>query len=452
MSSVLETEIDKEESVKFVDFDPEFQEKIVALQVRDSVFARRTEGLLKPNYFDSRADAAIVDMAIRYYEKYKHVPSESSVIVTLFKDEIKKGRIRKDMVEECRDKIKAIFSTDISARDYVIDQVGDFARHQAVQKAIFDAVDAIERHNMDKAEELITKAFQVGPHADSAPYDYWTEIDSRTKYRVDVKSGKIKPNGISTGIPALDKVLFHKGWGIKELSVLLAGAKRGKSFSLWDFGKLISLQGKNVLGVTLEVSKEVLSERLDASVADTEIDAISSHILDVRRAVSEKAESGRVGKYLLHEYPSGTFRPLDLENLIESYKAQGIKFDAVIIDYLDIMAPNKWTPNEIENSRTIWVDTRAIAQREELAILSATQTNREGHKSVTAKAEHAAEDFNKIRTADLVISINATEEEMAKGEARLFFAASRNQKGEFTMRIKRDLSRGHALTEVIGYE
>ncbi|TOK02641.1 DNA helicase, partial [Vibrio parahaemolyticus] len=84
---------------------------------------------------------------------------------------------------------------------------------------------------------------------------------------------------------------------------------------------------------------------------------------------------------------------------------------------------------------------RAIAQREELAILSATQTNREGHKSVTAKAEHAAEDFNKIRTADLVISINATEEEMAKGEARLFFAASRNQKGEFTMRIKRDLSR-----------
>lgn len=47
MSSVLETEIDKEESVKFVDFDPEFQEKIVALQVRDSVFARRTGGIAK---------------------------------------------------------------------------------------------------------------------------------------------------------------------------------------------------------------------------------------------------------------------------------------------------------------------------------------------------------------------------------------------------------------------
>ena len=71
---------------------------------------------------------------------------------------------------------------------------------------------------------------------------------------------------------------------------------------------------------------------------------------------------------------------------------------------------------------------------------------------MTSKAEHAAEDFNKIRIADLVISINATEEEMAKGEARLFFAASRNQKGEFAIRIKRDLSRGHAVTEVIGYE
>lgn len=453
MSAVLESELMEEhEVVKFVDFDPEFQEKILAMQVRDAIFARRTEGLIKAEYFDNRADATLANLALKYFEKYKSVPSEPSVFITLFKQAVSKGRIREDMVEECRDKLKAIFTADISARDYAIDQVGEFARHQAIQAAMFEALDAIERHNMDKAEEIMLKAFQVGPHADSAPYDYWDEVDSRTQHRVDVKSGKIKPYGISTGIPMLDKVLFHRGWGIKELTVFMAGAKRGKSFSLWDFGKLISLQGKNVLGITLEVSKAVLSDRLDASVSDTEIDDISSHILAVREAIEAVKGKKKPGKYLLHEFPSGSFRPMDLDNLIESYKAQGIKFDAVVIDYLDIMAPNRWTPNDIENSRTIWVDTRGIAQREELVILSATQTNREGHKSVTAKAEHAAEDFNKIRTADLVISINATEEEMAKGEARLFFAASRNQKGEFTMRIKRDLSRGHALSSVVGIE
>lgn len=80
---------------------------------------------------------------------------------------------------------------------------------------------------------------------------------------------------------------------------------------------------------------------------------------------------------------------MDLQDLIDRYKADGIKFDAIVIDYLDIMAPNRWVQSETENSRTIWVDCRGIAQTEEVAMISATQTNREGHKSVTAKAEHA---------------------------------------------------------------
>lgn len=444
------TEIADVEETKFVDFDLAFQEKLVAMQVRDSTFARRTDGLMKPTYFESRADATLFNLAATYHEKYKRAPSDPATFITLLKGAISKGTIREDLRAECIEKTRSLFDIDISDRDFSIDLVGDFARHQAIQAAMLESFDHLERHNMAKIEELMSKALKVGPHADSLPYDYWKEIESRTLTRIDVKSGKIKPNGISTGIKDLDKLLFHKGWGIAELTVFMAGAKKGKSFTLWDFGKLISLQGKNVLGITLEVSKAVLSSRLDASVSDTEIDAIESHILEVAKSVKEKGI--KAGKYLLHEFPSGSFRPVDLDNLIEKYRSEGVIFDAVVVDYLDIMAPNRWTPDATENSRSVWVDVRATAQRENVVMLSATQTNREGHKSVTAKAEHAAEDFNKIRTADLVISLNATEEEMAAGEARLFFAASRNQKGEFAVRIRRDLSKGHALKDVIGFE
>lgn len=444
------TTVSEVEEVKFVDFDLSFQEKLVAMQVRDSVFARRTDGLMKPTYFESRADATLFNLAFQYHEKYKRAPSDPATFITLLKNAISKGLIRDDLKAECVEKTRALFDIDISDRDFSIDQVGEFARHQAIQAAMLECFDHLERHNMTKIEEIMNKALKVGPHADSLPYDYWKEIESRTLTRIDIKSGKIKPNGISTGIKDLDKLLYHKGWGIAELTVLMAGAKKGKSFSLWDFGKLISLQGRNVLGITLEVSRSVLSSRLDASSSDTEIDALEAHILDVAKKVKEKGE--KAGKFLIHEFPSGSFRPVDLDNLIEKYRSEGVTFDAVVIDYLDIMAPNRWTPDPTENSRSVWVDVRATAQRENVVMLSATQTNREGHKSVTAKAEHAAEDFNKIRTADLVISLNATEEEMAAGEARLFFAASRNQKGEFSVRIRRDLSRGHALKEVIGFE
>lgn len=436
--------------VKFVDFDEEFQSRILALLLRDTTFCRRTEGLIKPSYFENRAEGFLAQLAQLYFSKYKRSPSELHVINALIAGAKRTGRLRDDVAEEIDLMIGDVFTTDISSRDFIIDQVGEFARHQAIQQAVLDGFTFLERHDTARFEELMRKALDVKPHADSLPYDYWEEIDSRTQYRTDVKTGKIKPNGISTGVKKLDQILYHKGWGRHELTVFMAGAKKGKSFSLWDFAKMQSLQGRNVLGITLEVSKEILSARLDASVADTLIDEIDERILEIHKSVS--ALKGSVGAFRLHEFPTGTFTANELDALIDFYKAQGLTFDCIVIDYLDIMAPNRWTNDDIANSKSIWVDVRAIAQREGVAILSATQTNREGHKSVTSKAEHAAEDFNKIRIADLIISLNATEEELAKGEARLFFAASRNQKGEFSVRITRDLSRGHALKDIIGYE
>ena len=85
-------------------------------------------------------------------------------------------------------------------------------------------------------------------------------------------------------------------------------------------------------------------------------------------------------------------------------------------------------------------------------MLTATQTNREGYKSAVAKAEHVSEDFNKVRTVDLMISINKTEEEAARGEARLYFAASRNQESGFTIVIKQNLAMMRFIEEVIRVE
>ena len=116
------------------------------------------------------------------------------------------------------------------------------------------------------------------------------------------------------------------------------------------------------------------------------------------------------------------------------------------------MAPDHRTDNVIENSKEIYVGLRALAFEFDCAILTATQTNREGYKAQTAKAEHVAEDFNKIRTADLVISINSTEEERIQNVARLYFAASRNQESGFTVRVKQNLKKMTFIESILGVE
>jgi replicative DNA helicase len=98
------------------------------------------------------------------------------------------------------------------------------------------------------------------------------------------------------------------------------------------------------------------------------------------------------------------------------------------------------------------VDLRAIAFEENVAMLTATQANREGHKAAVVKAEHVAEDFNKVRTVDLMISINKTEEEARDGIARLYFAASRNQESGFTIVVKQNLACMQFVTSVLRIE
>ena len=82
-------------------------------------------------------------------------------------------------------------------------------------------------------------------------------------------------------------------------------------------------------------------------------------------------------------------------------------------------------------------------------MLTATQTNREGAKANTASKTDVAESIDKTRLVDILISINADADEKARGEARLFWAASRNSEDEIGFRIKSDRSRMRFITKII---
>jgi replicative DNA helicase len=95
---------------------------------------------------------------------------------------------------------------------------------------------------------------------------------------------------------------------------------------------------------------------------------------------------------------------------------------------------------------------RGLAMKEGFALLTATQTNREGAKKAVATMTDVAEDFNKIRIADVVISINATDEERKMNQARLYFAASRNQRSGFSVRVEQAIDRAKFIRRVLGEE
>ena len=314
------------------------------------------------------------------------------------------------------------------------------------------SVDLIEKRDWGKIEKSLRDSLSVGAEDDSSTYDYFAEIDKRTKIRENELAGLMPPRGITTGCKQLDDVLYRKGWGRKELSLIMAPAKGGKSMACIYFAKGACIHGHNVLYVTLEVATDIVSARLDACVTDTEMRELTNKSSEVKRRVEGVKSLKNRGLLHIKEYPSGSLKVSNLRRYLESARNKGVQYDLICVDYADLMAPEVKSPNQIENFRQIYVDLRALAFEYNCAILTATQTNREGAKAKVAEMTHVAEDFNKIRTADIVISINTTKEERLKGEARLYFVASRNQESGITLKIKQDIPKMQFISGFIGYE
>lgn len=431
------------------DFDDEFQERVAALALRDSVFARRTEGLIRPEYFEKSADGILVSLAQDFWEKYRNVPQDLPTWKQVLKEAMGK-RIRDNMKDEVLTRFKELMQAPVNNRDFAVDTVARFARRQELYRVYMENIEAVEKGEIEKVEDAFMKAFKVGAVADFQEVDYWGSVEQRTERRKDEKAGNRPKRGISTGLPRLNKLLYHEGWGRKEMSVIMGGAKKGKSMGLGHFALRASLLGYNALYLTLEVSDEIISERMDANLSKVAMQEMGDKIMEVEQKVKDAAK--RAGQLRIIEFPTGSLRPSDIRRILDSYRAEGLIFDLIVVDYADIMIPDHRTYDERQDSKEVWIQLRAIAGEEDAAMLTATQTNRDGFKASTAKAEHAAEDFNKIRIADLVLSINRDDDERARGEARLYFAASRNQGGEFTVRVQQNMEQMEFISNILGIE
>lgn len=428
------------------DFDLDFQTKIAALFTRDTAFAQRTVDLIKPEYFTEEATGIVVRFVSDHIRTYRAVP-DIKIITTILKDLLDRKVIRPDMKDPVKDAIKAIYKTNLSNPDFVSDKVVDFARHQAVEKAILEGVQLLEKGKFDEILEKMKAAVQIEVQKANR-YDYYAEIENRTKQRDDVAAGKVVKSGITTGYSGIDCYLYHNGWGRKELSCVMGPAKSGKSLSLGDFGKNASVAGFNVLYVSLEVAKEIIANRIDAAFSDTMMKNLVGDRAKVEAEI--RAIQAKSGRFMFEDFASGTFKPSQLRRLLEDYRSDGINFDLVIVDYADIMRADGKNEDLRDALRTIYIDLRAIAFEFNVAMLTATQTNRSGAMATTAKATDVGDDWNKARTVDILIGLNATDAEKAAGKARLYWALSRNTEDGFSVEIEQDRSKMQFIKRVIG--
>jgi len=435
-------------------FDAAFQTKIAAYFLRDTPFCHQVDGLVRSEYFTDPTLSQLIWVQTEFWKQWGYCPSLTTFMKEL-KDALALKRVKIADMGEVKNLLATIYKDPLNESDYVAGSVADFARHMAVENATLDLVDALEnKGDVTGAGAALQQAFEVGAVDTSQSVNFADARSARTAKRKAQLAGSILVRGITTGFPDLDKFLTPwDGWGRKELAILMAPPKAGKTAGLIGFAANAAKAGHNVFYASCEVGDDIIQDRADCCIADVPIKEIKQRADEIDQKIAAWEQGA--GILEIQRFPTGTLKVSELKRILKRFEAQGVKFDMIVVDYIDIMAPERIQSDKRHELTQITQDLRALMIELDAAGLTATQTNKEGTRkarnSVTDGTD-AAEDYNKVRLADALITINRSEDDWNNGELVLYFADMRNAESGIRLRFGSKLSHMRLLTHFIGRE
>ena len=208
--------------------------------------------------------------------------------------------------------------------------------------------------------------------------------------------------------------ITNGGFYPKTLNVLIGGVHMGKSQFMCHMAAANLTMGKKVLYITLEMEEKEIAKRIDANLLDTEISQLEMLSREIFTKKVERLRNNTLGKLVIKEYPQGTAGAGNFRYLLSELKLKkSFVPDIIYVDYLNICCSNKvsFTANlgSYNYVKAISEELRALAQGQDLPIVTATQLNRDGFKSSDPDMTDTAESFGLPATCDFLAAIIVTE-------------------------------------------
>jgi len=169
--------------------------------------------------------------------------------------------------------------------------------------------------------------------------------------------------------------------------------------------------GCNVGVATVELSKEKYVKRLGSNLLGIPQklykDFSSKTSLGmVKKKIDElKTKTKELGVFEVQEWGTGSASSIDIENyFLKLEQRRGIKFDVIVIDYLNLLRPFKADTTLYLKIKTISEELRAIAKRNYWTVVSATQVKVTDFNS-DLRLDSAAESSGLVATVDSLFGL-----------------------------------------------
>lgn len=344
----------------FSTFGPSFQQKLAFLILDDRIFSDRMMEVLNIEFIEKKELQVFVDKIFSYKKKYGTHPSYDTMETILKSDLECENDVTKKLIRDFYVRVKSD-GRIIESAEYVKDQALDFCRKQKLKEAMIKSLKLIKKHSFDEVGVIINDALKAGSDCDFG-HDYFADIESRfqPENRMSVTTGWTRFDNIMKG-----------GHGRGELGVAIAPTGAGKTFTLVHLGATALKAGLIVVHYTLELKDIVVGQRYDSCLTDICLDDLQ----DNKEKIIQEVKNID-GQLIIKEYPTKSATTNTIRSHLEKLKRQGIVPDMIIVDYADLLRPLSGRKEKRDELESIYEELRAIAQEQNSALWTASQTNR----------------------------------------------------------------------------
>lgn len=374
----------------------------------------------------------VIQSVMDLYKKYGHVPPRG--IIT---DHVKRTLTTAHDWRPIIDLLKR--PLDPREAPMIKDRIIEWARNKQFELLYGEkAIEAFTNKKYDELMKIVERAQSI----------------TMTKYNgiwlhdsLDLLFQKKSIESLTSGFSHIDQWLHGCGPAKKEVLVWAAKTGGGKSIVMVNSGVACARMGKKVLHLTLETAAIDILRRYVGSITKMKMESIT-HVAeakfkkeefgtDIPKEVSDlerilrdriktfKSDSGE-GSVLVHEFEADAISINDIKQYVDHLKKTiGWVPDVIIIDYMELMVPRNAGRGDQDNKeylrqKKLATEVRALAQSEDVLVITATQGNRQSvmtgndDKKKGPSAESSpnmglgklSNSYDKAMPMDYIISIN----------------------------------------------
>lgn len=407
---------------KFVDFS--FEDIFIYFLINDELYRSTVMPIIKKEYFNPQSIEFLIYKHILKMTMEEKIPKDVNFIqVWLSIDNEVEDDSIKDLICKKFEVLEEMSPTLLKSfsQEDILDKTEEWIKTKALHNAIYksaEILDSADEKKMPQLPDLFSDALNITLKEDEDK-DISEGVTERYYMRRD------NSNKIPFLVEELNKITKN-GLPRKSLSCFVLPTGGGKTAIFCSLAADYLRLKKNVLFITLELSKELTETRIDANITNTTLNELDVIELDEYMRRCERGYKDK-GKIIVKEFPTSSVTTKIIEQtIINLKKKKGFIPDVLILDYINLINPHRRVDEKsYAQVKAAAEEIRGICLKYDIVGITGTQVNRDGIKNNQIEMTDVSESMGLPFTLDFMIGGFATQEQ--KDNNLIFMKPTKNR-------------------------